>query len=226
MRYLKTCSLLVFLFVTRKTISQENFSALGETALGVTKTVSNKYDMNFTLRSRYFLHEDRGIQYNQQQIDAFHLSKLKLDKSHAVSLGVYYRTRDPFDSGSDELRFMQQFSYSKQKRNTKYNHRFRAEQRIFDSKTVFRERYRFKADFPLNGEKTAIGQAYLSTYIEGLLNIGKSQKPETDLRFTTQIGWKITEKLKLQTGLEHRLEGFNLAAKNYLFLLTSASYKI
>lgn len=226
MRYLKTCSLLVFLFVTRKTISQENFSALGETALGVTKKVSNKYDVNFTVRSRYFLYQNNTVNYLQQQIDLFHLSKLKFDKRHALSLGIYYRTRDPFDSGSNELRFMQQFSYKKQKRSTKYGHRFRAEQRIIDTKTIFRERYRFKADIPLSGETLDIGEAYLASAVEGLLNLGKAEKPATDIRLTTKLGWKISKTLKLQTGLEHRLESFNLATKNYLFLLTSASLKI
>lgn len=226
MRYLKTVSLLIFMLTVYNGQSQENFSALGETAIGVNKTVSKKYDINFTLRSRYFLYQNHDIQYNQQQIDAFHLSNLHLDQLHALSLGIYYRTRDPFNSGSNELRFMQQFSYSKQKQSTKYSHRFRTEQRIFNSKTVFRERYRFRANFPLKGESITTGQPYLSNTIEGLLNLGKSQKPETDLRFTAQIGWKVKHNLKLQTGLEHRLETFNAAAKNYLFLLTSASIKI
>jgi len=62
--------------------------------------------------------------------------------------------------------------------------------------------------------------------IEGLLSLTDSEKPETDMRIACQIGWQISEYLKLQTGLEHRFEAFNLAVKNNLFVLTSAILKI
>jgi len=62
--------------------------------------------------------------------------------------------------------------------------------------------------------------------IEGLLSLSKPVNPETDIRLSSQIGWQFTEDLKLQTGLEHRLEAFNLKAKHYLFILTTAVLKI
>ena len=207
-------------------VSQENLNTLGETRIAVNKKVSKVYDINFTLRSRYFLYQDSHLHYDQQQVDFYHFSKLKLDKRHTLSLGVYYRTRAPFDSGSNELRFFEQFSYKQQKLGVKYGHRFRAEQRILDANTIFRERYRFAANVPLKGATLDIGEPYLTSALEGLLSLSETEKPETDIRLTTQIGWQITEDIKLQTGLEHRLEAFNLAAKNNLFILTSATLNI
>lgn len=224
--HLKTIPSLIFLFVTCNGFGQENFSALGETAFSLNKGISKDYTLNFTLRSRYFLYQNTNTQYQQQQVDAFHFSKLKLNKHNSLSLGVYYRTRTPFNSGSNELRIMQQYSYNKQKKRLKYGHRFRTEQRFLKAKTIYRERYRFSTSIPLCGETIDIGETFLISYLEGLLSLSKLQKPETDVRLTTQIGWQITEDLKLKTGLEHRLEAFNLEAKNNLFILTSATLRI
>ena len=65
--------------------------ALGETAFSVNHNVSKNYSVNFTTRSRYFLYENNKIQYNQQQIDIFHFSTFKLNFSHDLSFGIYYR---------------------------------------------------------------------------------------------------------------------------------------
>ena len=148
---------LIFVFINVEAFSQEHFSALGETTFALNKKVSNTYGTNFTLRSRYFLYTNHQLKYNQQQIDLYHFSKLKLDKRHNVSLGIYYRTRDPFDSGSNELRFTQQFTYNKRKLNMRFSHRLRAEQRVLKNKTIFRERYRFSLNLPINSDTYFIG---------------------------------------------------------------------
>ncbi len=181
--------------------------------------------MNFAFRSRYFLHKD-ALQYTQQQVDVFHFSTFKLNFIHKLSFGVYYRNRDWFDTGSDELRFMQQFNYIKQRLGVRYGHRFRLEQRIFDNFTAFRQRYRFAVDFPLNGEKLDIGEAYFIGSTEALLSLSKKTTPLLDQRFTTQIGWQVSQSLKLQGGLEYRLESYNASTKSFLFVMTSAICKL
>ena len=226
MPYLQKSFFLFFIFISLQSISQDRFSALGETRFAVNKKVSSKYDMNFTLRSRYFLYQDKQLGYNQQQIDVYHFSKLKIDKRHAISLGVYYRTRDPFDSGSDELRFTEQFTFKPQNEGVQLSHRFRAEQRILDTKTIFRQRYRFSINVPLQGDKLDIGEAYFTGALEGLQSLSKKSKPELDERTTAQIGWQLSDTLKFQTGLEHRGEALNIESKHYLFVLTKAVLKI
>jgi hypothetical protein len=200
--------------------------ALGETAFSVNHNVSKNYSVNFTTRSRYFLYENNKIQYNQQQIDIFHFSTFKLNFSHDLSFGIYYRNRDVFVTGNDELRFTQQFNHKKQKLGVHYAHRFRAEQRFLGVKTIFRQRYHFSVDFPLNGEKLDIGEPYFIGAVEGLLSLSKPDAPEIDERTTAQIGWQLSENLKLQTGLEYRLEAFNLKGRSNLFVLSSAVLRI
>ncbi|WP_233244047.1 DUF2490 domain-containing protein [Tamlana fucoidanivorans] len=182
--------------------------------------------MNIALRSRYILYSDFDVQYLQQQVDFLHFSSLKLSYNHRLSLGFLYRNRDWFQRGSDEFRLTEQFNYTKQKLGVRYGHRIRFEQRFFKTSTVYRQRYRFAVDFPLNGEKLDIGETYLISAVESLLSLSDLYQPETDLRLTAQIGWQLSQALKLQTGLEHRLEAFNLETFNTLFVLTSAVIKI
>ena len=226
MPYTKPVVIVILFLLGFNSIAQNKLASLGESALSLNHKVSKNYSVNFAMRSRYILYNDNGLQYKQQQIDVFHFSTFHLNYNHKLSFGLYYRNRDWFNTGSDELRFTQQFNFTKQKLGWRYGHRFRAEQRVLNTKTILRQRYRFAVDFPLNGEKLNIGEAYLVNTIEGLLSLTDSEKPETDMRIACQIGWQISEDLKLQTGLEHRFEAFNLAVKNNLFVLTSAILKI
>lgn len=226
MRYIKNILFLFLLFGGFISKAQNDFITLGESAFGVNHNVSETYSINFTARSRYFLYRDAKIQYKQQQVDIFHFSTLKLNFNHALSFGVFYRNRDVFESGSNEIRFTQQFNYKTQKLGVRYGHRFITEQRIIDTRTIFRQRYRFAVDFPLNGEKLDIGELYFIGALEGLLSLSNTTPPAIDQRVTFQIGWQLTEDLKLQTGLEYRLDAYNIKAKNSLFVLTSAILKI
>lgn len=226
MHYIKFLSVALFCLCSVLVKAQSNFSSLGENAASINHNVSNSYSVNFALRSRYVLYNDDGLQYQQQQFDIFHFSTFKLNYYHKLSFGIYYRNRDWFETGSDETRITQQYNYTKQTLGVRYGHRFRAEQRILDTKTIFRQRYRFAVDFPLNGEKLDVGEPYMINAIEGLFSLSEPDSPETDVRLSSQIGWQVSEKLKLQTGIEHRLEAFNLEAKNLLFILTSAIIKI
>ncbi len=223
---IKSLSLLLLYFLCFSITAQSNFSSLGESAVSLNQNISKTYSVNFAFRSRYVLYNDDGLQYQQQQVDVYHFSTFKLDYYHKLSVGIYYRNRDWFETGSDETRITQQYNYTKQTLGVRYGHRLRSEQRILNTKTIFRQRYRFAIDFPLNGEKLDIGETYLVNTVEALLSLSQPDKPETDIRIATQIGWQVNEELKLQIGLEHRLESFNLEAKNNLFVLTTVVLKI
>jgi hypothetical protein len=213
-------------FICSSIFAQNNFDALGESSISLNHKVSKDYSTNFSLRSRYVLYNASEFQYLQQQVDILHFSTFKLNYNHKLSLGILYRNRDWFDTGSDEIRFTQQFNYTKQTLGIRYGHRVRLEQRLQSTKTIFRQRYRFGIDFPLNGEKLDIGESYIIINTEALLSISKKYLPLFDQRFTSQIGWQIDQNLKLQSGLEYRIESYNEKAKNRIFLLTSAIFKL
>lgn len=206
--------------------SQSDFETLGESSFALDHKVSDKYSINFATRSRYFLYRNEDFELKNRQIDFVHFSTLKLNYNHSISLGVQYRFREAFDGGNNELRLTQQFNYTKQNLALRFGHRLRLEQRIFNNFTVWRSRYRFALDFPLNGEKLDIGEGYMVTSMEALLSVANENKSEFDHRTTAQIGWLISEDLKLQAGLEYRFEAFNLETEYRLFILTSAILKL
>ena len=207
-------------------LAQDNFESLGETSLAINHNVSNTYRINFSARSRYYLYRDSEFYIENRQIDLVHFSTYNLDYNHSLSFGIQYRFREGFDGDSNELRLTQQFNYTKQNLALRFGHRVRLEQRILDDLTIVRSRYRFALDFPLNGEKTDVGEAYLITSMEALLSLSNNAKPEFDHRTTGQIGWLVSKGLKLQTGLEYRFEALNLKTEHLLFVLTTAVLKL
>ncbi|GAA4294522.1 hypothetical protein GCM10023163_12840 [Aestuariibaculum suncheonense] len=198
----------------------------GETILSIDHSLSEFYKMSFTTRSRFILLHNQIAQYNQQQVDIFHFSTFNLSKDHDVSLGLYYRNRDIFETGSDELRFTEQYNYKTHKKGINFGHRFRSEQRLLDFATIFRQRYRLSATIPLNDKKPDTENTYFEGCLEGLVSFSKVLSPEIDQRYTAQIGWHLTKNLKLETGLEYRLEAFNLTSRHNIFVLTQATMKL
>lgn len=206
--------------------AQNNFEGLGESDFSINHSVSKKYSINGSLRSRYFLFQDANFKYEQRQIDFIHFSTFILNYNNSLSFGLQYRNRDLFSNSSNEFRLTQQYNFNKRTDGIRFGHRLRFEQRIFNTLTVFRPRYRFTVDFPLNGQKLDVGEAYFIGSLEALWSLNKNSKPEFDQRNTAQIGWQLNENLKLQTGLEYRIEAFNIQTEMKLFLLTSAIIKI
>lgn len=206
--------------------AQNDFETFGESEFAINHNVSKPYSVNFALKSRYYLYQDAVFRLEQRQLDVVHFSTLKLNYKYSISFGLQYRNRDIFSDGSNEFRTTQQLNYLKQPFGLRFGHRFRTEQRFLDTQTIYRQRYRFAVDFPLNGEKLDIGEAYFVVSVEALLSLSNISAPELDQRTTAQIGWQLTENLKLQTGLEYRLEALNINTQNKLFILTSAVLKI
>jgi hypothetical protein len=219
-------TLLISLVAFFSSFAQNNTEYLGETSVGIKHKLSKKYSFNFTLRSRYFLYQDASWLYNQQQVDIYHFSTLKLSNKHKLSLGLYYRNRAFFEAGSGEIRITERFSFEQKHPRILYSHKIRLEQRFLNTLTIFRQRYKFGVNFPLNRKTYNTGKTFLLANLESLVSFSSALPPITDLRTTAQFGWKATKNLVIKTGLEHRLEAYNLRGYNLFFLLTSANLRI
>ena len=219
--------IILVVFISYSTYSQNEFSTLGESALSINHKVSKSYNVSFTARSRYIVYQNPEFIYIQQQVDIYHFSTYKLSSNKDMSLGVYYRNRDLFDfNQNNEFRITQQFNVVKQKTGMRYGQRFRSEQRFLTARTSFRQRYCIYIDFPLTRKQSGVNKTYFITALEGLLSLSKGIAPELDKRTTAKIGVLLSEKLKLEAGLEYRLEAFNQNAEHNLFVLSSAILKI
>jgi len=206
--------------------SQNDFTTFSEPLFAVNHTVNDAYKVNFATKARNYVYRDNAFEFTMRQFEFIHFSTYSFNSNHSLSGGVMYRFRENFESKSNELRLTQQYNYAYRPSVIRFGHRFRSEQRITTDKTIHRFRYRFTIDFPLQGEKVDVGEAYVVTNIEALLSVASAELPQIDQRFTSQIGWQWSKNLKFQTGLEYRFEDYNNTAKEILFVLTSVILKL
>lgn len=226
MYYINRFIILLLLVLSQNLNSQDDFEGFGESAFSVNHYVNSDYKVNFSLRSRYYLYQEDNFNFENRQLDFVHFSTYSLDFNHKVSLGIQYRFRESIDGESDELRLTQQFNFTKINEALRFGHRIRFEQRFFENETVFRSRYRFALDFPLNGEKLDIGESYLLTGMEALFSFRKGLKSNIDHRTMAQLGWLLSKNLKFQLGLEYRFDAINKNTEEKLFLLSSLILKV
>ena len=217
---------LLLLLLGSISYSQSDFESLGETSFALNHKTGNSYNMNFAVRSRYYVFQNEDLFFKNRQIDLVHFSTYNIDFNHSISFGIQYRFREIFDDFSNELRLSQQFNYKKKSYVIRFGHRVRLEQRLFNNLTIIRYRYRFALDFPLNGEKLDVGEVYFIGAMEALLSQSSKLKPELDHRTTLHLGWLLSQQLKLQIGAEYRFEAFNIETEQRLFILTSAILNI
>lgn len=202
--------------------AQENLTAYWQPQVAVNYKVSGTYSHNFSLANRNYIFDDEVVTLRVRQLDLAHFSNLKIQGNQSVALGVQYRFRDTFEDRENELRLTQQYNITHKPLAIRYGHRLRAEQRITNSLTTHRFRYRFAVDFPLQGEKLDPGEPYFVGSWENLLSVAKSNAPQYDTRISGQLGWDLKGGLKFQMGVEYRIEDFSAAQpQNVLFLLSS-----
>lgn len=224
--YIKQAIVFTTLCFYFNVFGQQNLVVFHEPQIALNHKFSNTYKANFSIAGRHFMYRDKDVFLKNRQLQVVHFSTLSLSYNKSFSIGIMYRNRDWFKDTSNELRFTQQFNYTKRKSIIRFGHRFRNEQRVFSNNTSFRLRYRLALDSPLQGEKLDVGETYLVVNTEFLLSLNKDEKPQLDNRITSLIGYQTSEDLKLQLGLQYRFEDFNNTTDNVLLLLTSAIFKL
>ncbi|WP_231555177.1 DUF2490 domain-containing protein [Cellulophaga sp. Hel_I_12] len=202
--------------------AQENFTGYLEPSVAINYKVKATYSHNFTFSNRSYFFNNEAYQLKTRQIDIAHFSDLKIKSNQSIALGVQYRFRDNFEPDREnELRLTQQYNSTFKSRNIRFGHRLRSEQRIQTSLTTHRFRYRFALDFPLQGENLDMGETYLVGSTESLLSVAKATRPSFDQRITTHIGYFLSASIKIQAGMEYRLENYNQETERVLFVTSS-----
>lgn len=207
--------------------AQENLTGYWQPQVAINYKVVPYCTHNFSMANRNYVVDNGDVQLSVRQLDLVHFSNLRLQDNKSIALGIQYRFRNAFDESGDELRFTQQYNFTKKPMAVRYGHRFRTEQRLTKSPTIHRFRYRYALDFPLTGETLNVGEPYFVGSLENLLSVSKSASPGYDVRLTGQIGWQLHSGLKLQVGMEYRLEDFSSQIpQNVIFLLTSVQWTL
>lgn len=228
MSYIEKWPSLLFAFMCFGTIlAQGNLTGYWQPQFAINYDVNEVYSHNFSVANRNYIIDDSELLLKTRQIDLAHFSRFKTKDNQSIALGIQYRFRSNFDGGDNELRITQQFNVTSKPLSVRYGHRFRSEQRITESLTTHRFRYRFAMDFPLMGEKLDLGEPYFVGSFENLLSVAKGTSSQYDVRLSGQIGWQLDHGLKLQAGVEYRMEEFTSGLpQNVVFLLTSAQLSL
>jgi len=203
-------------------LCQDNFTGLFQPKIAVNYKVSENYKHNFSIAQRNYFYRNEAYKISTRQIDFVHFSSLKIKDNQSLAFGIQYRFRDNFENDKyNELRFTQQFNLTHKARNIRIGHRIRAQQRITSVLTINRFRYRFAVDFPLVGEQLDVGETYLIASTEVLLSTAQNKLPQYDQRITTNLGWLLAPKTKLQAGLQYRIEDYTHQTRYEFFLHTA-----
>lgn len=203
-------------------MAQESFVSYLQPQIAVNYKVLPFYSHNLTLSSRNFIYREENLRFEGRNLDISHFSTFNSGVNTSFGAGLMYRFRRLYDtSAQNEFRLAQQLNITSRPLVVRYGHRWRTEQRIFQDLTVHRFRYRFTLDFPLEGEKVDVNEAYLVLNTEALLSVAHGQRPRYDQRFTALLGWLFEGDIQFQAGLEYRLEAYTVATQQVLFLNTS-----
>ncbi len=207
--------------------AQENLTAYWQPQIAVNYKVVGTYSHNFSVANRNYIYDDEELTLKGRQLDLAHFSKLKIRDNQSIASGIQYRFRNNFEDRENELRLTQQYNITYKPLAVRFGHRIRAEQRITNSLTIHRFRYRFALDFPLMGEELDPGEPYFVGSFENLLSVAKHNAPQYDTRLSGQIGWELNGGVKFQMGVEYRMEDYSSnLPQNTIFLLTSAQLSL
>ena len=219
MYFIKKILIVISCSLILQVSAQKKFTGYFEPSFALNYEVTTNYSHNFSLTNRTYFFNEEAYVFKARQLDFSHFSNLKVSGKKSMSFGIQYRFRTNFEPDKEnELRLIQQYNFTTKTSIIRFGHRFRSEQRIQPSLTIFRFRYRFAMDLPLQGEKLDLGEAYLIASTESLLSASSANKPSYDQRFSTQLGFKLSEAYKLQMGIEYRTENFNNHLEQVFFL--------
>ncbi len=207
--------------------AQSNYTAFWQPEVDVNYSLTPHYRHNFKVANRNFVIRSDDLVLDIRQIDFRHFSTFLIHSDQSISLGLMWRQSEDFKLGTlNEFRLTQKFNLIRRPGKVRLGHRVMAEQRISSALTVFRFRYRFAADLPLEGDKLDVGESYLISYLEMLLSTSKKTVPIYSSRIAAHIGWLLSPKTRIQLGLEHRLINYTRTLRHATLFETGLIFNL
>ncbi len=224
--YIKCGFLGLFLLLIQSILAQEDLVIYWQPKVALNYKVTKDYYHNFSLANRNNLYRDKA-DFSGRHIDLSHFSNIKIRDNQSLSLGILWRNLKIFDDDRvNEVRLTEQYNINSRLDIIRLGYRFRAEQRIRSSGDQYRFRNRVALDFPLEGETLDIGESYFLGSVENVLSVAQSSEPSYAMRFRGGIGWQLSEKSKLQSVLQYRLNNLTRKAFHVILLETTLNLGI
>jgi hypothetical protein len=193
---------------------------LAQPTLNLSLQKGSRWGFNTAVSQRsLIINENRGLHVQAAQFVTYEVGFYA-----QIGAGVMYR--ELFDNDRpEELRFTQQYVYSKKYNVLKVAHRLRWDQRIRADRLTHRWRYRLSSSIPLNGTRTDVREFYLTGSLETVFIAEADVAPAYDQRFAAGIGTQLFDKVKVQVVAEYRFEDFTVQTEQLLFFNLGIYYK-
>lgn len=206
--------------------AQKNFTGFAEPSVSLNIKPESPWSYNFTLANRDVLYKNEEFNAEVKHIELAQYTSLNVGLYGKITAGIRYRFIEMFDDYKDnEVRLVEQYSYSTKIKNFKASHRFRIAQR-FRERTTHRFRYRFLVDIPLNGQRSDVKEFSLSLSTESVLEMGKEEKPSLGQRLNSSLSYQLSSDAKFKFGIEYRYRNYTQTPRTELFLLTGLSLSL
>lgn len=186
--------------------------------------LGEKWKINSKLEGRQiFFKNPYPAGKNQKEFDRFDVELIatkSTDASHAFGGGYLIRRAD----NSFTHRIIQQYAITRKMLASRISHRFRTDQTFEKDESVqWRLRYRLSWEKPLNGFEIDPGEFYLKLNNE-YLGILQDSKGNLEIRGLASVGYDISDKNKIETGFDYRVENVIRSETKHLLFLSIGLY--
>jgi hypothetical protein len=159
--------------------------------------------VNFKAESRQILVKD-GFKYSYQLTDFSFAGGKKVGIRTTIAIGYLFG----ITNDGTVNRFIQQVSHVKQYQTFKLAHRLQTDQTfIKDISTEYRIRYRLSAEIPLSGQTLDVKEFFIKINNE-YLNSLQGGDYDLEIRIAGYIGYVVSQKNKLEFGVDNRVDSF------------------
>jgi hypothetical protein len=200
----------LFLFFLSSSIWAQGTYHLGAIpSLNMNKKVDEKWSMNTKVESRVIYKSvnpqgDIIKKYSHELSDLTFIMSRSIGLSSRISAGYMLR----LEEGEIQQRFIQQYTLIQTKNGYRLAHRIVTDQTISPSeKPEYRARYRVSAEIPLNGKSLDTKEFYVRANNE-YLNSVQNKQYDLEIRLVPLLGYVFSDKIKLEAGLDYRLNSF------------------
>ncbi len=180
-------------------------------SLTLTKKINPKWKVSLNAQARFSAYEGEfsdsdtfqdDFDYVLTDISALANRKLGLNTSVVAGYLVRFRNNEVHN------RIFQQFIITKKYNLFALSHRFVTDQTFRPNQdTEFRLRYRLAFDRPLQGDKLNDKEFYLKVQNEYLIAL-QQKEWENEVRIIPFLGYALTDKKKIEIGMDYRISSF------------------
>lgn len=189
--------------------AQSTFQMGGLPSLNFNIKLKNDWSLNSKIESRLLfqrgeINGDVDKNFNYVLTDFSLIGAKKIGLNSRIAGGYLIR----FKEGVLNHRFIQQYVIVQKLSGFRLAHRFLCDQTFSASEEPeFRLRYRITSELPLNGESVDPGEYYLKINNE-YINSLQAMEYDLEIRLIPLIGYDISERFKIETGLDYRVNSF------------------